>query len=151
MDPLLLAALALVGAASAWRLFRWYRRPRLRLSPVPRVAGDAWVLDVRNEGAATARACHGTLVRIDRLVDGTKTRLVADPDLFPLTWEGNRPRRDLAPGEAGVLRVARRNRVPPGRYGLVVAVIDGEEHRAAFEIEIGPDDDRQPAAREKAQ
>ena len=130
----LVSIVILLGAVLAWRLARWRWRPGLRLGPEVRTVGMDQCLPVRNEGAAPARRCRGRLLRADRREDGRWRRLPPDPDAFPLTWPGGSGERDLAPGEASELLLARGNRLRPGRYRIEVAVIDGHESRLTAEL-----------------
>ena len=54
-----------------------------------------------------------------------------------MTWSDESGERNLAPGESADLVVLRGNGLPPGRYRFEVAVIDGEERRAEFELAVG--------------
>jgi hypothetical protein len=136
----LVSIVVLLGAVLAWRLARWRWRPALRLEPDLRADGTEHHLPVRNAGASTARRCRARLMRTDRREDGTWRRLSPDPEAFPLTWPDGSGERDLEPGEASELLLARGNRLPPGRYRIEVAVIDGHESRLTAELIVsGPE------------
>ena len=130
----LLSVVVLVATVLAWRLVRWRWRPGLRLGPEVRTVGMDRCLPVRNAGAAPARRCRGRLLRADRQDDGTWRRLAPDPATFPLTWPDGSEERDLEPGEAADLLLARGNRLRAGRYRIEVAVIDGHERRFTVEL-----------------
>lgn len=130
----LVSVVVLLGAVLAWRLARWRWRPGLRLGPDLRALGVEHVLPVRNAGAAPARRCRGRLLRADRWDDGTWRRLSANPETFPLVWPDGSEERDLEPGEAADLLLARGNRLRAGRYRIEVAVIDGHERRLTAEL-----------------
>jgi len=144
---LLLLGIALLAAAGAWRLARWYWRPRLVLPAdlhVEREAsGPRAYLDVVNAGAGRSRSCRALLVRCERR-----------EELGWLRVEAPRPGRDeegaaLArsgdPEAAGVVipagssvRLLLDRPLPdvPGTYRLDVAVLNGEEKRASYVVEV---------------
>lgn len=145
----LVSLVVVVGAALVWRFYRWRWRPRLEVDANPRLephesgrtppgGGRApdWQLRVRNEGAATARRCRATLLRLQVHEEGTWRRFEPDPQACPLTWSDESGERELGPGEAADLVVLRGNRLPPGRYRFEIAVINGEERRVAFEVSV---------------
>jgi hypothetical protein len=149
----LVSLVVVVGVALAWRLYRWRWRPRLEVDAAPRRDSDGpsdtppvadaapdWLLRVRNQGAATARRCRATLLRLQVDEDGTWRRFEPDPQACPMTWSDEPGERNLAPSEAAYLVVVRGNGLPPGRYRFEIAVINGEERRVAFELAVpGPD------------
>ena len=147
---LLASLVVLVGAALAWRLYRWRWRPRLVVDATPRrergrsngshsvghVALE-WLLRVSNEGSATAKRSRAQLLRLQVDDDGAWRRFEPDPEACPMTWSDESRERNLDPGESADLVVLRGNGLPPGRYRFEVAVIDGEECRAEFELAVG--------------
>ena len=150
----LVSLVVLVGVALAWRFYRWRWRPRLEVDVTPRreseessdtppiadIAPD-WLLRVRNAGAATAKRCRATLLRLQVDEDGRWRRFEPDPRACPMSWSDGSGERNLAPGEAVDLVVARGSGLPPGRYRFEIAVINGEERRVAFELAV-PEPDR---------
>lgn len=145
----LLSLVVLLGVALAWRFYRWRWRPRLIVDAAPRrgsnesgaaePAPDAvpdWLLRVRNGGLATAKRCRATLLRLDLEEGGQWRRIEPNPAAVPLCWSDGTTERDLAPGEAAEIVVARGNGLPPGQYRFGIAVINGEERRVAFEIAV---------------
>ena len=145
----LISLVVLLGAAGAWRFYRWRWRPRLLVDSVPRhtssgagavppvgdVAPD-WLLRVRNEGAATAKRCRATLLRLSAHEHGRWVRVEPDSTACPMTWSDGSLERNLAPAEAADLLVMRGNELQPGQYRFEVAVINGEERRVTFEIAV---------------
>ncbi len=141
----------LVGLALAWRFYRWRWRPRLvpddaprrgdagsaGPGPVPGLAPD-WILQVRNEGAATARRCRATLLRLDVESEGRWSRIEPPADAVPMCWSDGSAVRDLAPGVSGGIVIVRGNGLKPGRYRFELAIIDGEERRKTFELTVEP-------------
>ena len=103
--------------------------------PAPDAVPD-WLLRVRNEGAATANRCRATLLRLDLEEGGQWRRIEPNPAAVPLCWSDGATERDLAPGEAAEIVVARGNGLPPGQYRFGIAVINGEERRVAFELAV---------------
>ncbi len=145
----LISLVVLLGAAGAWRFYRWRWRPRLLVDSVPRhtssgagavpPAGDVapdWLLRVRNEGAATAKRCRATLLRLSTQEHGRWVRVEPDSTACPMTWSDGSVERNLAPAEAADLLVMRGHELQPGQYRFEVAVINGEERRVTFEIAV---------------
>lgn len=55
-----------------------------------------------------------------------------------MRWSDGSTRRDLPPGtDDEIVLVAGGDVLPAGRYRFEVAVIDGEEKRARFELQVG--------------
>ena len=121
----LLTLIALLVAAGTWRVARWYWRPHL-------VLPDAIVLERATDGV------HAFL-DVRNEVGG---------------WVRIEPKRAVDPGDpngpkAGIpshvsARIALDHVLPdePGSYRLEIAVINGEERRSSYVIEmqaIGPD------------
>ena len=129
----LVSFVVLLGVAGAWRLYRWRWRPRLELD-----LSTPGRLKVGNTGSATAKHCRATLLRLDRFEDGAWRRLESGKGAVPLRWSDGSARRDLPPGtDDEIVLVAGDDALPAGRYRFEVAVIDGEEKRARFELELG--------------
>ena len=139
----LLVAIALVLAAGLWRLARWHWRPRLVLPEALVLERDAEgvrvSLDVRNEGAGRSHGCRAVLIRCERRE--------------PIGWQRIEPklardRGDSRPTKAGIpsrgsTRIELDRVLPnqPGDYRLDIAVINGEERRSSYVIEmeaVGP-------------
>jgi hypothetical protein len=140
----LLILVAAVAALGLWRLARWYRRPRLLLADVPELAreghGVRIAIGVRNEGAGTGRRCRAELLRAERWEAGSWSRVDSLPDPMP-EGTGGAPATIAARGTA-TLRVERL--LPPqgGRYRVELAVINGDEVRRSYVVEIDADDVR---------
>ena len=133
VNPWLVSFVVLLGLAGAWRLYRWRWRPRLELD-----LSTPGRLKVRNAGSATAKHCRTTLLRLDRFEDGAWRRLEAGRGTVTMRWRDGSTRRDLPPGEDDEIVLAvGDDTLEAGRYRFEVAVIDGEEKRARFELELG--------------
>jgi hypothetical protein len=129
----LVSFVLLLGVAGAWRLYRWRWRPRLELHPEPRGS-----VRVRNTGSRSAKNCRATLLRLDRWEKGGWQRFGSGGAAVPLTWSDGSDRRDLAPGAGDEISALRQDGTfSGGRYRVEVAVINGEEKRARFEVELG--------------
>ncbi|MCL7927371.1 MAG: hypothetical protein M8841_06240 [marine benthic group bacterium] len=129
----LVSFVVLLGIAGAWRFYRWRWRPRLEVQPEPRGR-----LRVRNTGSRSAKNCRATLLRLDRWEKGGWQRLGSGGEAVVLTWSDGSDRRDLAPGAGDEISTLRQDgTLPAGRYRVEVAVINGEEKRARFEVELG--------------
>ena len=135
----LLVLITLLVAAGAWRVGRWYWRPRLVLPDAPvlerTTTGIRVLLDVRNEGAGKSRNCRAVLVRCEKQESNG--------------WLRIEPRRTESPGEdpnlpgAGILPDSSTrielDRVLPdgtGTYRLEIAVLNGEEKRSSYVIDM---------------
>jgi hypothetical protein len=134
----LLVLIALLLAAGAWRLGRWYWRPRLVLPDtldLERATGGYRVfLDVRNEGAGKSRGCRAVLVRCERRE--------------PSGWLRIEPRRGAGSVDPNPLAAC----IPPassrrielecilpdaaGTYRLEIAVLNGEEKRSSYVVDM---------------
>lgn len=102
-------------------------------------ASDAdpdWLLRVRNGGAATAKRCRATLLRLQVDEGGSWRRFKPDTQACPMRWLDESGERNLAPDESADLVVVQGNGLPPGRYRFEVGVINGEERRVAFELVV---------------
>ena len=134
----LVAALALLIAAGWWRLARWYWRPRLSLPDAPILGREAGgvrlAVVVRNDGAARSRKCRARLIRAERREGGRWVRVEANRAAKP---GGSKPPKQGIPSHgSATLEVNRLLPAEPGRYRVEVAVIDGEEKRASYVINI---------------
>lgn len=140
MTGLLVSLVAVVTAVGVWRLLRWYWRPRLTLADAPELRREEdgleiWI-EVRNRGAGAARRCRAELLRLDRWEDGRWNRLA-----FPIPAPGAHPRPGTVPArEAVVLRVGELLPPGPGRFRLELAVIDGEEVRRSYVVQVGDEE-----------
>lgn len=140
----LLTLIALLVAAGTWRVARWYWRPHLVLPDAivleRATDGVHAFLDVRNEGAGRSRGCRALLIRCEKREAGGWLRVDPKRALDPGDPNGSKagiPSRDSA-------RIALDHVLPdePGSYRLEIAVINGEERRSSYVIEmqaIGPD------------
>jgi len=134
----LLIAIALVVAAGLWRLARWYWRPRLALPDtlvLERAADGVRVfLNVRNEGAGRSHACRAVLVRCEKResvgwqrIEGKHSRDRGDPKYLEAGIPSHKSTR---------IELDRVLPVEPGSYRLEIAVINGEERRSSYVIEM---------------
>jgi len=134
----LLIAIALLVAAGTWRLARWYWRPRLALPDAPilerAVDGVRVFLDVRNEGAGRSRGCRAILVRCEKQEAGGWVRI--EPNRAPNRGDPNGPKAGIPSHDS--VRIALDHVLPgePGSYRLEIAVINGEERRSSYVIEM---------------
>jgi hypothetical protein len=129
----LVSFVVLLGIAGVWRLHRWRWRPRLELYPERRGR-----VRVRNAGSRSAKNCRATLLRLDTCEGGRWQRVWMGGAAVSLNWAGGSSRCDLAPGtENEFLAVRQDGTLPAGHYRVEVAVINGEEKRARFEVELG--------------
>jgi hypothetical protein len=140
----LLIAIAVLVVGGTWRLARWYWRPRLVLPDaliLERATDGVRVfLDVRNEGAGRSRGCRAILIRCERREAGGWIRV--DPKRAPDRADPNGPKVGIHSRDSA--RIALDHVLPdePGSYRLEIAVIDGEERRSSYVIEmqaVGPD------------
>jgi len=138
LTRILVAALAVLTTVGLWRLARWYWRPRLSLPDTPLLGREAGgirlAMVVRNEGAAKSRRCRARLIRAERREGGKWVRVEAiraarsgDPKL---------PRKGIPSHGSATLKVDRLLPAEPGRYRVEVAVINGEEKRSSYVIDI---------------
>lgn len=134
----LLIAIAVLVAAGTWRLARWYWRPRLALPDAlvleSATDGVRVFLDVRNEGAGRSRGCRAILIRCEKQESSGWVRIEPKRALDPGDPNGPNagiPSRDSA-------RLALDHVLPdePGSYRLEIAVINGEERRSSYVIEM---------------
>lgn len=129
----LVSFVVLLGVAGLWRLYRWHWRPRLELHPE-----QGGRLRVSNKGSRSARNCRATLLRLDRWEKGGWQRIGSGGEIVPLTWSDGSARRELSPGSGDeILALRQDGTLSAGRYRVEVAVINGEEKRARFEVELG--------------
>ena len=134
----LLIAIALLVAGGAWRVVRWYWRPRLALPDaliLERAADGVRVfLDVRNEGAGRSRGCRAILIRCEKRESGGWVRV--DPKRAPDRGDPNGPKAGIPSHDSA--RIALDHVLPdePGSYRLEIAVINGEERRSSYVIEM---------------
>jgi hypothetical protein len=134
----LVALILLLAAAGAWRLARWHWRPRLvlpgalTLGPGPR---DTHVsLHVRNEGAGRSRNCRATLVRCERREDVGWLRI--EPPLSHRRGDPLPPGVGIQPGESATIELDHVLPATPGTYRLEIAVLNGEEKRSSYVVEV---------------
>jgi len=139
----LLIAIALLAAAGIWRVARWYLRPYLLLPDdlvLERAASGIRVfLDVGNGGASRAKSCRAVLIRCERQEDVGWQRI--EPP-HAESWRGTGP-GDPKPAETGIppdgeVRIELDRVLPdaPGMYRLEIAVINGEEKRSSYVIDM---------------
>ncbi len=134
----LLIAIALLVAAGAWRLARWYWRPRLVLPNAlvfERASeGIRVFLDVRNEGAGRSRGCRAVLIRCERQerigwqrIEGKHSQDRGDPKCLEACIPSHNSTR------IGLDRVLPDE---PGTYRLEIRVLNGEEKRSSYVVDM---------------
>jgi hypothetical protein len=156
---LLALAVGLVSALGLYRLIRWYWRPRLKLAgslapaqdgvirgtrtPASPPAGRprraeshaALTLDVYNRGTRVARHCTARVVRLESR-EARGWHRAEGVMVERLRWVGGGAMVDIPPGATRALAAVHISELPPGRYLLTVAVLNGEERRGTYEFEI---------------
>lgn len=139
----LLIAIALLAAAGIWRLVRWYLRPYLLL-PDDLIlergsSGIRVFLDVGNGGASRAKRCRAVLIRCERQEDIGWQRIEA-PHAESRRGTDARDPKSAGPGipPDGEVRIELDRVLPdePGMYRLEIAVINGEEKRSSYVIDM---------------
>jgi hypothetical protein len=134
----LLILIALLVAAGAWRLGRWYWRPSLVLPDALIVertaAGLRVLLDVRNEGAGKSRNCRAVLVRCERAESVGWLRI--DPRRIDSLVDPNLRGVGIPPDSSTRIELDRILPDEPGTYRLEVAVLNGEEKRSSYVVEV---------------
>jgi hypothetical protein len=134
----LVLALALLTAGGLWRLARWYWRPRLRLPAELRVrpvdGGIRLSLRVRNVGAGRSRGCRARFLRVERNDQGGWLRV--EPLPLPAAADPDAPRACIPPHGSTTLAADALLPAEAGRYRVELAVINGEEVRASYVIDI---------------
>ncbi len=132
-------ALAFLIAASAWRLGRWYWRPRLRLpeTPVIETAEDGlrFLLDVYNEGAGRSHGCRLLLLHLERR-EGDRWVRLRPEDQLEADGPTRVPAMLIAARSSARIELERSLPGSPGEYRIEVAVINGEERRASYVIQV---------------
>jgi hypothetical protein len=134
----LLILIALLMAAGAWRLGRWYWRPRLALPDalvLERTAtGIRVLLDVRNEGAGRSRNCRAVLVRCERLESNGWLRI--EPHSADSQEDPNLPGAGILADSSTRIELDRVLPDGPGTYRLEIAVLNGEERRSSYVVDM---------------
>jgi hypothetical protein len=134
----LLLLIALLLAASAWRLGRWHWRPRLELPDslvLERFAqGIRVFLDVRNEGAGRSRGCRAVLIRCEKREPSGWLRI--EPRRTGDPGDPIAPRACILPGSSTRIELDRVLPDEPGTYRLAVAVLNGEEKRSSYVVDM---------------
>jgi len=133
----LLVLITLLVAAGAWRLGRWYWRPRLVLPDAPVLertsAGIRVRLDVRNEGAGESRNCRAVLIRCEKQESSGWLRI--DPRQIE-PEDPNLPGAGILPDSSTRIELDRVLPDGPGTYRLEIAVLNGEEKRSSYVIDM---------------
>jgi len=119
----LLIAIALLVAAGAWRLARWYWRPRLVLPNAlvfERASeGIRVFLDVRNEGAGRSRGCRAVLIRCER-----QERI---------GWQRIEGKHSQDRGDPKRLKAG----IPSHKSARIeIGVLNGEEKRSSYVVDM---------------
>ena len=134
----LLVLIALVVAAGAWRLGRWHWRPRLVLPDalvLERTADGLRVLvDVRNEGAGKSRNCRAVLVRCERKESVGWLRI--EPRRIESPEDPNLPGAGILPHSSTRIELDRVLPDGSGTYRLEIAVLNGEEKRSSYVVDM---------------
>lgn len=136
LTPWLSSLVGLLAIAGVWRLVRWYWRPRLRLPARASFSrepdGIRVYLEIRNLGAGRSHGCTATLIRCERHDGDRWVRIDALPasDVPACNVKSIPPR--------GTSRVGLDPLIPnePGNYRLEVSVINGEERRGSYVIQV---------------
>ena len=134
----LLTAIALLLAAGAWRMARWYWRPRLVLPDtlvLERAADGIRVfLNVRNEGAGRSRNCRAVLIRCEKREPVGWLRIETPLGAGPA--DPNQPRTGILPDSSTRIDLDRVLPDEPGTYRLEIAVLNGEEKRSSYVVDM---------------
>jgi hypothetical protein len=134
----LVALIILLAAVGTWRLARWYWRPRLVLPDSPVLApgpdGTYVSLLVRNEGAGRSRNCRATLVRCERREDVGWLRI--GPPLGRRREDPVAAGVGIPAGESATIELDHILPAEPGAYRLEIAVLNGEEKRSSYVVEV---------------
>ena len=143
LTRILLIAIALLAVAGIWRVARWYLRPYLLLPDdlvLERAASGIRVfLDVGNGGAGRARECRAVLIRCERQEDVGWQRIEPPRAESRRGSDAGDP-KSAGPGipPDGELRIELDRVLPdePGMYRLEIAVINGEEKRSSYVVDM---------------
>lgn len=134
----LLILIAFLVTAGAWRLARWYWRPRLVLPDalvLERTAAGLRVrLDVRNEGAGRSRHCRAVLVRCEKQESIGWLRI--EPRRVDAPGDPNPPGACIRPHSSTRIELDRVLPDGPGTYRLEIAVLNGEEKRSTYVVDM---------------
>lgn len=138
MTRALLVLIALILAAGVWRVARWYWRPRLVL-PESLVltgsgSGTRVFLDVRNEGAGRSRGCRAVLIRCER--QEAVGWLRTEPPRNAEPTDPKRPHAGIAPHGSARIELDRVLPAEAGTYRLEIAVLNGEEKRSSYVVDV---------------
>lgn len=138
LTRILLVLIALLLAAGAWRLGRWYWRPRLvlpdALALVRAPGGVRVFLDIRNEGAGKSRGCRAILLRCER--QGSSGWLRIEPPRTGAPGDPNAPRACILPGDSTRIELDHVLPGEPATYRLEIAVLNGEEKRSSYVVDM---------------
>lgn len=134
----LLVLITLLVAAGAWRLWRWYWRPRLVLPDAPNLqrtaVGIRVRLDVRNEGAGKSRNCRAVLVRCEKQESSGWLRI--EPRRIESPEDPNLPGAGILPHSSTRIELDRVLPDESGTYRLEIAVLNGEEKRSSYVVDM---------------
>ena len=134
----LLVLITLLVAAGAWRLGRWYWRPRLVLPDAPNLertaVGVRVLLDVRNEGAGKSRNCRAVLVRCEKQESSGWLRI--EPRRIEAPEDPNLPGAGIPPHSSTRIELDRVLPDGSGTYRLEIAVLNGEEKRSSYVVDM---------------
>jgi hypothetical protein len=134
----LLILIALLVAAGAWRLGRWYWRPRLVMPDTlvfeRTAAGLRVLLDVRNEGAGKSRNCRAVLVRCEKQESVGWLRI--EPPRIDSPVDPKLPGAGILPDSSTRIELDRLLPDGPGTYRLEIAVLNGEEKRSSYVVDM---------------
>lgn len=134
----LLVVITLLVAAGAWRLGRWYWRPRLVLPDalvLKRTAdGIRVLLDVHNDGAGNSRNCRAILIRCEKQEASGWLRI--EPRRIEAPEDLNPPAAGILPHSSTRIELDRVLPDGPGTYRLEIAVLNGEEKRSSYVVDM---------------
>ena len=135
----LLVLITLLVAAGAWRVGRWYWRPHLVLPDAPvlerTATGIRVLLDVRNEGAGKSRNCRAVLVRCEKQESSGWLRIEPHRTESP-GEDPNLPGAGILPDSSTRIELDRILPKGPGTYRLEIAVLNGEEKRSSYVVDM---------------
>ena len=135
----LLVLITLLVAAGAWRVGRWHWRPRLVLPEAlafeRATEGIRVFLDVRNEGAGKSRNCRAVLVRCEKQESSGWLRIEPHRTESP-GEDPNLPGAGILPDSSTRIELDRILPKGPGTYRLEIAVLNGEEKRSSYVVDM---------------
>lgn len=92
------------------------------------------LLDVRNEGAGRSRGCRAELIRCEKQEPIGWLRVELEP--VPEARDPNGSKAGIPPHDSARIQLDHVLPGEPGSYRLEIAVINGEERRSSYVIEV---------------